>query len=295
MAFKSWFRGGGGAAPPEIDDLIVLERYEEAEGRLRARLKNQPNDLHAHLKLADVLMHTHQVAKAIDEYVFVAEEYADDGFYDKGIALLAKVQKLLPDDGTLRGRIQRLQRKKRLELSQALAIEGLLEGQGITGHAAGGAVLEFQRLWKRIEGSSLVERLDAEQLKRLFTAFHLRRASAGDVLAEQGESREEAWLLADGEVAAQARLADGRALQIRSFGPGDLIGERALLERRRWPARYQAVTEVTALGLGRQGLEKSLAGNPDPRAFLDVLRSQGHDREVEQTIGRMGGRSPAPA
>src|SRR6185312_8400666 len=77
-----WF--GGGKKPPEprehsIDDLIVLEQYEEAGERLRARLKDHPDDLHSHLKLAEVYTQLQQFARAVDEYGFVAEEYAQDG------------------------------------------------------------------------------------------------------------------------------------------------------------------------------------------------------------------------
>jgi len=104
----NWFRGGKKQEEPQdytIDDLFVLERYEEAETRLRARLKDNPTDLHSHLKLAEVYTELRQFEKAVDEYVFVAEEYAQDGFHDKGIALLSKAMKLAPLDQTLRFKV----------------------------------------------------------------------------------------------------------------------------------------------------------------------------------------------
>ena len=48
--------------------------------------------------------------KAVDEFGFVAEEYAQDGFHDKGIALLSKAQKLAPLDQSIRFKIERIQR-----------------------------------------------------------------------------------------------------------------------------------------------------------------------------------------
>jgi len=111
MGLKGWF--GGSKQPQQeytIDDLIVLERYEEAGDRLRAKLKTSPQDLHSHLKLAEVYAQLQQYDKAIDEFGFVADEYAGDGFYDKGLALLSKAAKLAPLDPSLRARIDRLQR-----------------------------------------------------------------------------------------------------------------------------------------------------------------------------------------
>ncbi|HEY4596114.1 MAG TPA: hypothetical protein VIJ02_06900, partial [Thermoanaerobaculia bacterium] len=74
----NWFRGGKRQQEPQeytIDDLIVLERYEEAEERLRARLKSTPADLHSHIKLAEVYTQLKRFEKAVDEYVYAAEEY----------------------------------------------------------------------------------------------------------------------------------------------------------------------------------------------------------------------------
>ena len=90
-----------------IDDLIVLERYAEAEQRIQEDLKFRPADLNLHLKLADVHVGLRNVAKAIDEYGWVAEKYATDGFHDRAIAVLTKARRLNPMDDTLPARIER--------------------------------------------------------------------------------------------------------------------------------------------------------------------------------------------
>ena len=106
MDLKGWFggKGRGSKQAYTIDDLIVLERYEEAADRLREKLEANPQDLHSHLKLAEVYTELRQLDRAVDEYAFVADEYAQDGFYDKGIALLARASKLAPADVSLRER-----------------------------------------------------------------------------------------------------------------------------------------------------------------------------------------------
>ena len=289
MAIK-WFGGGKKAPEPQehsIDDLIVLEQYEEAEGRLRARLKDHPNDLHSHLKLAEVYTQLRQFGKAVDEYGFVAEEYAQDGFYDKGIALLSRAMKLAPLDPALAARVEKFQRDKDMEHVRTLALEGLQKAGGVE---AGTSMLEIRRLWSYLTASTLVQHLPGEQLKRLFSTMELIRLDTGADLAGEGSQEAFLMLIVTGVVEARMRQ-DGRSILVRSFTAGDLLGEAAFLERGAWPADYRATEPLVALKLSRAGLEQALTGNPDPRGFLETLREQHNDRDVASSVRRLRGGS----
>jgi tetratricopeptide (TPR) repeat protein len=281
----NWFRGGKKQQEPQeytIDDLIVLERYDEAEERLRARLKDNPNDLHSHLKLAEVYTHLRKFEKAVDEYVFVAEEYAQDGFHDKGIALLSKATKLAPLDQALRFKTEKLQRGKNMEQVRTLALEGLREAGG----AQASNALELTRLWHHLAASTVVQNLPGEALKRLLSAMELLRLEPETVIAPEGSQEAFLLLIVQGVVEATIESA-GRAVTVRSFGSGHLLGEAPLLERGKWPARYRTAEPVTALKLTREGLERCLLGNTDPRGFLETLREQHNDRDVAATVQRL--------
>jgi Cyclic nucleotide-binding domain len=284
MALKGWFGGGGQKAQQEytIDDLIVLERYEEAEGKLLAKLKTQ-DDLHSHLKLAEVYTQLKRYDKAADEFGYVAEEYASDGFYDKGIALLSKAMKLAPLDQSLRYKIEKFQREKSMEQVRALALEGLRQAGG---QRAGTSALELQRLWHNLANSTLVQHLPGEQVKRLFSAMQLVHLEAKGVVAEEG-SRESFLLLIVRGVLEAYVLIEGRETTLRSFTSGDIVGEGALLERAAWPAHYRVGEAAIALRLTREGLEQTLVGNPDPRGFLEALREQHNDRDVGAALRRL--------
>ena len=283
----NWFRGKKQQEPQDytIDDLIVLERYEEAEGRLRAKLKENPGDLHSHLKLAEVCAELRQFDKAVDEFLYVAEEYAQDGFHDKGIALLSKAMKLAPLDPSLRFKVEKLQREKSMEHVRSLALEGLRQAGGTQ---AGTSALELKRLWHNLATSTLVQRLAGagEQLKRVFSAMQLVRFEPETVLVREGSQDAFLLLIVIGVVDAAAE-AGGRIMTVRSFTSGDIVGEGVLLERGAWPADYRAAAAVTALKLTREGLEKCLVGNPDPRGFLEALREQHNDRDVLATVRRL--------
>jgi CRP-like cAMP-binding protein len=289
LAIK-WFGGGKKQQqkqqePQEytIDDLIVLERYEEAADRLRARLRDNPNDLHGHLRLADVYTQLQQFGKAVEEYVYVAEEYGLDGFHDKGIALLSRAMKLAPLDPSLRAKTDRLQREKSMEHVRGMALEGLRQAGGLQ---AGTSALELKKLWHNLVASTVVQHLGGEQLKKLFSAMALLRFDAEAEIAPEGSPDGFLLLIVNGVVEAVVQDG-GRALMIRSFTSGDVIGEAALFERGVWPASFRAAEPVTALKLTREGLEKCLVGNPDPRGFLETLREQHNDRDVAATVRRL--------
>ncbi len=283
----NWFRGGKRQQEPQehtIDDLIILERYDEAGERLRARLKSNPSDLHSHLKLAEVYTQLKQFEKAVDEYVYAAEEYAQDGFHDKGLALLAKAMKLAPMDHALRMKAEKLQRGKSMEQTRTLALEGLQQAGGAL--QAGTTALELKRLWPNLEGSAVVRKLPGESLKRLFGATELLRLDTGAPIAREGSPEAFLLLIVQGTIEVSVN-AGGRATPVRSFSAGDVIGEGTLLERVPWAADYRTVEPAIVLKLTRAGLESCLAGNSDPRGFLDTLREQHNDRDVAATVRRL--------
>ncbi len=288
MALKGWF-GGKSKQPRQeytIDDLIVLERYEEAADGLRAKLKANPQDLHSHLKLAEVYTELRQVDRAVDEYAFVADEYAQDGFYEKGIALLSRAAKLAPNDVSLRERIEAQQREKSMEHVRVLAIEGLRQAGG---QQDGASTLELQRLWHNLALGHLVQTMPGEQLKRLFATMQLHHLEDGAVIAQEGSQEPFMLVIARGAVAATVQLGRSAPTLVREFGPGDVVGESALLERGAWPADYRASQPLTALQLTRAGLEKCLVGQADPRAFLEQLRGQHLDRDVAAAVRTLRG------
>jgi tetratricopeptide (TPR) repeat protein len=292
VGIRSWFGGSakqqtekGKQQEYTIDDLIVLEKYDEAADRLKTRIKLNPQDLHSHLKLAEVYAQLRQFDRAVDEFGFVADEYAQDGFHDKGIALLSKAQKLAPLDQSIRFKIERIQRDKSMEHVRSFALEGL---RAAGGTQAGSSAVELKRLWHNLTATAVVQHLSGDQLKRLFSAMQLVRFEPQTILAEEGSRESFLLLIVTGTIEGFIR-DDGREILIRSFTSGDIIGEAALLERGTWPVFYRAGDQVTALRLAREGLEQSLVGNPDPRGFLEVLREQHNDRDVAATLRRIRG------
>jgi hypothetical protein len=298
MVIKKLFKGksGGRSQPVEdsgeatLEDLIVLERYGEAEGRLKALLKDDPNNLHHHLKLAEVYTALDRREAAVDEYLFVADEHARDGFYDKGIALLARALKLTPGEERLRLKMYALEKTKGMEHKRSAAVEGLRQSRHPDG-GTGTKVLIFQRLWISIAASPLMQRLSPDQIRRLMSAVEIVKLANGDSLASRGSEEPVLYVLGTGTVEARLSRAEGKATLLRTFTSGDLIGESATLERGSWPADYWVVEEGVGLRLDRAGVEYALAGNSDPRGFLEALRMDANDQQIADMVQKLEARS----
>lgn len=276
----------GKEAELTLEDLIALERYEEAAEMLRQRLKMAPKDLHAHLRLAEVYVSLKSAAKALDEYLFVADVMADDGFFDKAIAVLQKAAKLAPGDDQIPRRLERYKNMKSLEKRRDLAIEGLLANKSTGVHTAGNTQLQVQLLWNKIAKSPIVTRIEPEQLKKLFSVMELTPIKAGQWLARTGQVLPTIFLIVDGMVEAEAQ-SGGRTFNIRNFTSGDVIGDSALLENKAWPADYKVTANGNVFKLNREGLSVAMMGLSDPREFLGILRVQGNDRDVAANIQRL--------
>lgn len=269
-----------------VEDLITLEQYDEAAEKLKARLKMFPKDLHSHLKLAEVYVALKNVNKALDEYMFVADSYADDGFHDKGIALLSKAAKIVPTDDMLPRRIERYKTMKKLEARRRYAVKGLLANKTTGVQTAGNSALQVELLWNKIAKSHIVLKLDGENIQKLFSVMVMLQTQEGQTVAEQGSHLPVLYLVVDGVIEASS-LVNGNEIGIRSFSTGDVIGDSALLEQKSWPAKYRVIESGTVFRLDRQGLEYAMTGNPDPRGFISVLREQHNDRDVAVNLQRL--------
>ncbi len=284
-------RGRGDARPAEeeghsIDELIILRRYDEAEGRLRDRIKRNPRDMSLIVKLAGVLASMERRTEAVEEYLHASDGFLGDGFLEKAGAVLAHAERLDPVNDQVVARQRRLERTKELAQTRELAVSALKEADRSRAGGGGTAAIELEQIWDRLAKSRVVDDIPREQLPRLLSNMSLVRFEEGDSIAVRGGESEQLLLICYGEVEAFLQ-APGRDMALRNFGVGDIIGEAALLERSPWPASYRALKPTSALRLDREGLERVIVGNSDPRGLLQGLRRQGNDAVVFDTASKV--------
>jgi len=279
---KNWLRGKKSDDDPRqreftVDELLTLGRPEEARSLLEEKLRTNMRDRRAQAKLGDVLLAMHLVSEALDMYEGAAQGYASDGFHDKAKALLHKMLKIAPNHEKAIVGLEQLDRAKERERRRQIVVRQL----GRRGHSATGGptldVFRVNQLWKTLSRSSVLEALDTTSLGRLFEQFELREVAAGGQIAARGDRTEELYLVATGKVEAVEVKSGGSAVVLRTYEPGDVFGERSLLEHRPWCALYRAAGPCRLLCLSAERLAGVLPGLEDPRALLDALRKQRHD------------------
>jgi CRP-like cAMP-binding protein len=283
VSLKKWLRDASGQGgkkaqrEPNIDDLINLERYDEALTQLKERVRRRPNEHHSRLKMAELLMKISRRAEAVEEYLLVSEGFERDGFYNKASALVTRVARLVPGDVRLVAKARRLDRIKRLDHLRKVVFE----------HLQSTIALRVEREWTSFVQGELLSRLSEDQLRRLLPNLTLRELEEKKELVSAGVRLDQLFWIVSGEICARVILPNGAETDIRAFDGGDLIGERALFSRHTWAAVYVASKKSSLLVLDRAGLEKSLVGEEDPRGLLEALRAEKNDEAVHQAVAKM--------
>jgi CRP/FNR family transcriptional regulator, cyclic AMP receptor protein len=111
---------------------------------------------------------------------------------------------------------------------------------------------------ERLARVPLFEGLSKRQLAQISSLMTCVELSAGKVLARQGEIGREFVILLDGEVEV---ARDGKVIAVR--GPGDYVGEIALLDDRPRTATVTAKTDATIEVLNRAEFVSMLADAPE--------------------------------
>ena len=126
---------------------------------------------------------------------------------------------------------------------------------------------------ERLRRLPLFGELDHHDLSQLLRWVHEMWFADGDLLFEQGSIPHELFVIEEGSVEV---MRDGRS--VSTLGPGDVVGERALLKlERRW-ASVVAIGHVQAVALGADDLAAMSEQMPE---LADRLREMMLRRELE--------------
>ncbi len=98
-----------------------------------------------------------------------------------------------------------------------------------------------------------------------------RSAAKGEIIIEQGKPGIEAFLIQSGEVVAYTE-AEGKRVELMRLGPGQIIGEMALVNDAPRSASVQALSECNLIVITHQTLnEKLQKSDPTVRALVAML------------------------
>lgn len=110
----------------------------------------------------------------------------------------------------------------------------------------------------------------------------------GDVIMQQGDVGDNAYLIEDGQVEVFVRQGSGEQI-LGTRGTGAIVGEMAIIDSKPRTASVRAVTPCTLLAISRDDFERRLAhADPVMKMVMHVILSryrgllQGRDTSIEQ-------------
>jgi CRP-like cAMP-binding protein len=107
---------------------------------------------------------------------------------------------------------------------------------------------------------------DQADLTELARVMRRRTVPAGELLWQQGAEAREALFVVEGAVSATLQVPGERTVEIGRVGPGQILGEIALLDGQGHTMSVRATEDTTLLALGRLDFA-ALLGGRHPAAF----------------------------
>jgi len=104
--------------------------------------------------------------------------------------------------------------------------------------------------------------LEGRDLDALRQVVVRRRVPAENVICREGEIEHEFYIITEGNVAISKQMGDGEERLLAIKGPGDFLGEMALVEHKPRTATVTALVETELLSITEETFEKVVARNP---------------------------------
>jgi len=275
-----------GFSRPKIENLdryIANKEYDTALSAVADELRRQPRQFNLLLRQAEILGLAGNREQSISVYRELAEKYARDGFYAKAIALYKKVLRLDSGLEEVHAELARLieeDQKSKIPLQERLKAAEAKTGDG---DAKG----ELQQEVKELRASALFASFREQALEDILTVTSLRSYQEGDIVVTEGEQGSSLFLVVTGQVKVFTRGERGEHLPLAELGPGDFFGEVSLLTGRPRTATITAKTEVVAIELDKDDVDRISVDHPEVSEVLEDFYRRRAQETVEAVIRRL--------
>lgn len=129
------------------------------------------------------------------------------------------------------------------------------------------------------------EGLGHAEIRAIAERTEVRPFIAGEALIRQDEPGDSLWVLASGAAIVQLRRRDGDTLELARVGPGDVVGEMALVTGAPRNADIVASKDGEALVLPRTAFEEIAAVHPGVVSVLTELVARRLGRAAQDGLG----------
>jgi CRP/FNR family cyclic AMP-dependent transcriptional regulator len=131
----------------------------------------------------------------------------------------------------------------------------------------------------------LLSGLEPAELERIAQVAIPRSYPKGDRIFHEGDQSDACYVIRSGEVRVTREHSDGRAIALATLGPGELVGELAMLDGGVRSASLETLTDVDMLALAAADMRGLLERNAQITAKLVVALTR-RLRDTNERISR---------
>jgi CRP/FNR family transcriptional regulator len=131
----------------------------------------------------------------------------------------------------------------------------------------------------------LLSDLEEEELRRIAQVAIPRSFPKGARVFHEGDTSDACYVIRSGEVRVTREHSDGRAIALATLGPGELVGELAMIDGGVRSASLEALTDVELLAVSAADMRSLLERNAGITAKLVVALTK-RLRETNERISR---------
>ncbi len=131
----------------------------------------------------------------------------------------------------------------------------------------------------------LLSGLEPAELERIAQVAIPRSYPKGDRIFHEGDQSDACYVIRSGEVRVTREHSDGRAIALATLGPGELVGELAMLDGGARSASVETLSEVDLLAVSATDMKGLLERNAHITAKLVVALTK-RLRETNERISR---------
>ena len=274
----SWFGG-----EDDVGNLINKRRYAKAVKVLQQQLVERPEDVHLRQRLADVLVLDGRSGDALRILGKMVDEFAEEGFDAKAIAVLKKMQRIDPGRDDIEQKLAGLIKRRDRDVWQRI---GSVAVKVESEEAQGPDVQKAAAAMPRVKSSPLFSTFSAQELLAVIRGLSLLNFEPGEIIVSESEPGDSLFVLASGSVRVYVRNAENRNKEVRLLEQGAFFGEISLLSGNPRTATITAATPVEILELDRRTLDSIAAQHPHvPRIIREFYEKRAMSPEEMRARG----------
>jgi CRP-like cAMP-binding protein len=247
---------------------ILKGDYKKAF-KLYSELYNKnPSDLRVHVKLAEIHEKLGDTTAAVNAYLSIAKEYAEQGFVVQAIAINKIILRLDPGQTQVKDHLK--------QLSSERGEDWALTTIGPAGAFKAGD-LDFDKVDKSklsFERTPLLSSLTGDKLDVFIDSLKLRHVKAGEYIYNVGDAGNHLYLIGMGQVRLETPDAIGKRKVFSHLLEGDFFGEHAFMSRSACVEAAVADSDCSLLMIDRGTFDKWVASSPGIASVVEEFYRQ---------------------